>query len=113
MGGRKVEPFTPTVEKFGYAPAGDNGSAFFSRELVVRENLLTMLFGNQRTRRCGFIGRPAEPQVLSLLFQCLDKTVENRTLHINALGTQAHLTGIQKNGIRDPAERLLEIAVRE
>ena len=74
--------------------AGDDGGALFNGLAVVAQHLVPVLGGDQRTEaHAGLLGR-TDLQRLGLGLECGDEFVEDRALHIDALGAQADLTAV-------------------
>jgi len=57
--------------------------------------------------------RLAGPERLRLLFERLEEALEDRRLHVDALGLEADLAGIVEDGARGLVDRALEVAIRE
>src|SRR5216684_4218788 len=61
----------------------------------------------------GLVRRMTRPQGLGLLFQRGHEALEYRTLHVDPLGAQADLAGIEKGRARNSGRGRIEIAVGE
>ncbi|KAF4531040.1 hypothetical protein B566_EDAN019052, partial [Ephemera danica] len=75
--------------------------AFFARQGVVAQHLVTVLVRNQR----------ADVQAARLLGQGLHEAFEDRPLHIHAFRAQAHLAGIGETGTGHAGHGGIEIGI--
>ena len=95
----------------GHAATDDNRGAIVHRSAVVGQHLFLMLFADQRSQiRHGIVWR-SDFQCLSSGFQTMYEIIEDRPLHIDALGRQALLAAIGEDRADRPFDSLVHIAV--
>src|SRR5579864_560633 len=111
--GLDIATVIQVVTEFRNASPGDDGCALFSSQLVVGKNFLSMLLRNEWSHLCGLLQGRAHPQSLRLALESFYKSIEDRAFHVNALGTQADLAGVEEDSLGDSDYCFFEITISE
>eukprot|EP01136_Pigoraptor_vietnamica_P037660 Opistho-1_new@105931 len=97
----------------GHAAAGDDGGAFLHGLRVVRQHLLLVLARDQRADAHAGFFRRARLERLGLGLERRDELVEDRPLHVDALGAQADLAAVLEGAAGDARHRPVEVGIGE
>src|SRR5271170_126169 len=94
--GLDVEAAVAAIVKFWNPAAGEHRRALFPRQLIVSENLVAMVFGNERAGGGGLVHRPANAQGLGFLFERGDEAIHEFAFNVQAFGAETDLAGIDE-----------------
>eukprot|EP01136_Pigoraptor_vietnamica_P037655 Opistho-1_new@105924 len=112
---RRLHPmaFGQHAAHLRHAAAGDDSGVLLHRLAVVAQHLVAVLGRDQRPQAHAGLFRGADLQRLGLGLQRLHELLEDRPLHVDALGAQADLAAVLEGAAGDARHRPVEVGIGE
>ncbi|MNO95901.1 hypothetical protein D3C76_875560 [compost metagenome] len=112
---RRLEPsaFDQMIRYLGDAAAVDHGGTVGDSLTAVRENFFAVTERDHRSHGAVVLVRVTHLDAFGVGFERSDKTLEQRTLHVDALGPQADLATVLEHGAPQPFDGFFQVRIGE